>query len=449
MDDFGGKLRKALDDTVGASAKAREAEEKFRRELEEMGSEALSDLKWKWRAERMSCAKRVERAVFEYGRAISRNLKSSLTDDGRMPATINYLERYSAMKSIQDRNQLLLRIEQTMDLAKRAIERSQTLDPQSAVSDAAFSYRLALMKLSDIRVAPVEEAEPEEDAPIDSRDREALLASLEGAAEASFDVDALLGKDRLKEGESFKERRQAFENSLGAAKKDAEESHAKQLRANAGNAVGKTVALDDLPEFSGSVSCSTIHQRADLEILEGLVCKSFDTYRQVVRDNGLFAAFSEGSPFGKCRGYLSWMSSWDDWSAESFEYDDSEYGGDFDPHEYLRSRIPTAIEDLDKDGDTLQTAIQRMREFASRRYMGILDDDFKQHVDAFWYGFGKLMEFINGMVELDLGKYQSYCSRLTTAASARCGDLAMLMDDGQLAAYCEELEQMRDAVRAE
>ena len=35
----------------------------------------------------------------------------------------------------------------------------------------------------------------------------------------------------------------------------------------------------------------------------------------------------------------------------------------------------------------------------------------------------------------------------TDVAATRCGDLALLMDDGQLAAYCEELGRMRDAVR--
>ena len=130
-----------------------------------------------------------------------------------------------------------------------------------------------------------------------------------------------------------------------------------------------------------------------------------------------------------------------------YRYDDSEYGGDPIGREYVRSRIPTAIEDVEDDGDSLRTSIDRMREFNARRYFGLLDDDFKQHVDAFWYGFGKLMEAVNGLFDVDMRSYLRYRDRITDVAATRCGDLALLMDDGQLAAYCEELGRVRDAVR--
>ena len=137
MDDLADKLKDVLDVTVGASAKAREAEEAFLRELVEMRASALAKLKRRWRSEREAAAALLQRRVREYARAVSSSLKTSLSEDPRMPVTINYLERYSAMKAIQDRGLLLARIEQTIGLARTAAVRAGQLDPQRAVEEAA------------------------------------------------------------------------------------------------------------------------------------------------------------------------------------------------------------------------------------------------------------------------------------------------------------------------
>lgn len=83
-----------------------------------------------------------------------------------------------------------------------------------------------------------------------------------------------------------------------------------------------------------------------------------------------------------------------------------------------------------------------------RRHFSTFGDERRQHLDAFWYGFGKLMEFANGMIDVDLDGYRRYCARLSDAAAVRCGDLAVLMDSTQLAVYCDELGKVRDAARA-
>lgn len=448
MDDFADKLKGALDETVGASAKAREAEEAFLRELMEMRDSTLAGLKRPWRSEREAAGVLVQRRAREYAHAVSNSLKTSLSEDPRMPVTINYLDRYSVMKAIQDRSLLLSRIEQTLGLARTAVARAGQLDPQGAVDEAAGKYREDLAKVARIRVAPVEDAEDEgADASAISEDRERLLASLSEDADSAFS-DEVFSLDVSAGAEvSREERRAKFEKEVQAASARATSLHDQRLAENARSAVGASVELGDLEAFAGAVEFTMRFDAGEMTELADLVDVSFMTFSSVVKDNGLFAAFSEGSQFGRCVGFASWASGWDDWDAMEYRYDDSEYGGDPIGREYVRSRIPTAIEDVEDDGDSLRTSIDRMREFNARRYFGLLDDDFKQHVDAFWYGFGKLMEAVNGLFDVDMRSYLSYRDRITDVAATRCGDLALLMDDGQLAAYCEELGRMRDAVR--
>lgn len=448
MGDMVDKLKDALDETVGASAKAREAEEAFLRELAEARASSLANLKRRWRSEREAAGALVQRRVREYARAVSASLKDSLSRDRRMPVTINHLERYSTMKAIQDRGKLLARIEQTLALARTAAARAGELDPQGAVEEAAGKYRAGLVEVSRIRVAPVEdEGDEEADVPPTSESGEGLLASLMGDADSAFS-DEGFSFDAGAVGDASREaRREEFEKDLQAAVDRAGDLHARRLAQNARAAVGVTVELDDLEKFAGTVEVSARFNAGEVAELADLVDASFKTFSSVVKDNGLFAAFSEGSPFGRCVGFASWASGWDDWDAMEYRYDDSEYGGDPIGREYVRSRIPTAIEDVEDDGDSLRISIDRMREFNARRYFGLLDDDFKQHVDAFWYGFGKLMEAANGMFEVDMRSYLRYRDRITSVVAIRCGDLALLMDDGQLAAYYEEFGRMRDAVR--
>lgn len=448
MGDLADKLKDALNETVGASAKARDAEETFLRELEGMRSSALAKLKRSWRTEREAAAALVQRRVREYAHAVSASLKASLSEDGRMPLEINYLERYSAMKAIQDRSLLLARIDQTIELARTAVTRVGRLDPQRAVEKVAGEYRAALAEVSRIRVAPVEETEGEEPCVrTSSEDREGLLASMGEDADSAFSEEGFSLDITVVEEASREERRARFEKDVQAASTHAISLHEQRLAQNALSAAGASVELGDLEKFAGTVEVSTRFDAEEVAELADVVDASFKTFSSVVRDNGVFAAFSEGSPFGRCVGFANWTSSWDDWDAMEYRYDDSEYGGEPIGREYVRSRIPTAIEDIEEGGDSLRTSIDRMREFNACRYFGMLDDDFKQHVDAFWYGFGKLMEAVNGMFDVDMRSYLRYRDRVTDVAATRCSDLALLMGDGQVAAYCDELGRMRDAVR--
>lgn len=470
MGDFGEQLRGILDQTVGISARRREAEEVLQRELAQMRRDAERKLKEKWRDERMTGVRLIERAVREYASVVSGALRRKLAGDERMPLVINHLERYAAFKGMQDRRELLARIEQTIDLAAQAAQRACSVDPSAALDEAAEAYRVALEELSGVKVgAPKEQAGGgalgEEDVPGDSSaDRKETLDALVGGANDVFSDAALRdvhcsgggageanAAERATLGTSGEqtpeERKELFAEVLRAASALAEEPHRARLHQNAISVAGSAAAMGDLPVYSGQVSCSLVFDPDQVRELASLVKESFATYQRVVQDNGVFAAFSEGSSFGRCVGYTSWMSGWDDWSAEEYGYDDSEYLGEIPGREFVRSRIPSSVEDADDEGDALPTVVERMHAFNKRRYFGMLDDDFKQHVDAFWYGFGKLMEFANGLVEVDMSVYRAYCDDVAAEAAHRCGDLALLMDDAQLEAYCSDIRAMRDAAR--
>lgn len=101
--------------------------------------------------------------------------------------------------------------------------------------------------------------------------------------------------------------------------------------------------------------------------------------------------------------------------------------------------IPTGVEE-DEGGDTLERVIERMRKFNGQKYWGLLDDDFSQHVDVFWYGFKKLMENVNGLFELDSRAFGKYCSQVSRTAQESAGELGERMDESQLIAFRKEID---------
>ena len=93
-----------------------------------------------------------------------------------------------------------------------------------------------------------------------------------------------------------------------------------------------------------------------LELVE-LVRVSFKTFSQVVRDNGLLAAFSEEGSYGSCSGYVI-----DAWWTDMIE---DEYIG-LKPGEGEYGDIATDVCE-DKGGDSLERTIERMHAFNKER----------------------------------------------------------------------------------
>ena len=80
-----------------------------------------------------------------------------------------------------------------------------------------------------------------------------------------------------------------------------------------------------------------------------------------------------------------------------------------------------------------------MRSFNEQKYWGMLDDDFQVHVDAFWYGFKKLMVNVNGLFEVDLRAFGNYYDKMRAAAKGKAKTLGMQMDPYQAERFCKEV----------
>ena len=443
MTEHQDKLLEALDRTIGPSAKRAQKQEDLRRELARMRKETLEDLKRRWTADRKGAAALVEHGIRRYGQAALSYVKNSFGQDARMPLNINYLERYSAMKAMQDRKQLLMRLRQTLDAAREAIDRASSIEVQAGFDDAAVAFRSSLEQVSSVSVCDIGEMDKEEISVQDCADGDGsvldgLIKEIEvllpGLPDSLCDSSA----DTLDDEEAL----DRYRKQLDAAAVAAEVKHREVLRRLASSAVGKRIETQGLSDFREVITYSLTQDSSVLRELYAEVDKSFATYETVVRDNGLFSAFSEGSSFGRCEGRLGWMLGWDDSFLEPYGYDDVERSGETGATKPVLFAIPTAIEDVDDEGDTLLTVAERMREFNRKHYFGMLDDDFKQHVDAFWYGFSKLMDFVNGMIEVDVRPFQRYCSRITDELVARCRSVSVLMNDEQLSDYCEQLRKL-------
>ena len=70
-------------------------------------------------------------------------------------------------------------------------------------------------------------------------------------------------------------------------------------------------------------------------------------------------------------------------------------------------------------------------------------DDFDAHVEAFWYGFKKLMEGVNGLYRLNPAAFNQYCNVLADGAKQAALDMgASSMDAHQVEEFCKEVERI-------
>ncbi|MEO2500719.1 hypothetical protein ABG971_08705, partial [Collinsella aerofaciens] len=167
------------------------------------------------------------------------------------------------------------------------------------------------------------------------------------------------------------------------------------------------------------------------------VKKSFETYRRVVADGGLFCAFGSGSPHGICQG-----SSYFDYDSR---LDEDVLVGEYDGatrHDVRREvPIPELVDEASAEGgDSLEVAVTRMREFNGRRYDGVLDEDPSRHVNAFWYGLKKLSQYCEAAVRVDERAWDCFIDKVQFAYDEPVGRLATRMDDKQVAAFVAAVE---------
>ncbi len=441
------ELKEAMAEAGKAFADGLAANEEAKRErveacaMAELRNEALHATQEVLGRERRANRNRVVWAVANYCSQERKDVLDSLKNDKRMPRSINYLERYNALLGMDDRYEVLRRLDQTIAKAETILDEVDEIDVDAALSEAAAEFAGRVYRLNGITVVEAEDQVDDEtgmppknpitkmaesDKEFDQAIEDAFLDAF-GAISEAEEQQAVFVADQDERVERFIAQ---LEEAVLAAEKVAKEAS----YAGAKSVAGNTLIIPECPAFDDSV---VLEAELDVDQVRELaveVRKSFKTFKQVVQDNGLFAAFSSEGTFGACRGWRFgyW---WDD-----FLYDMSEFEGDIPGRDPARD-IPSDVEE-DEGGDTLEKSIERMREFNKSRYTGMLDDEFDEHVDAFWYGFKKLMENVNGLYRMNASAFNQYCNEVAEAAKQAAQDMgASSMDAHQVEEFCKEVDK--------
>lgn len=353
--------------------------------------------------------------------------------------------RYAAFLRMEDKAELLARLEQTLAFIEVKL-RANTANRVRAAYDAAVALVLqGAARLSDVCVMDA--------APLDAdllctqleqlrcaADATDLAGMITATFESELSATGSQGADGLVDdvagdvaGDVALERE--LTNVRGAAQRARLAAQAYRAE-RAARVAGSTVEPSGLPE-SACVACETACDAGKLAELLAQVKKSFETYRRVVTDGGLFCAFGAGSPHGICCG------------SSFFDYDDrfdedvlvGEYDGATRHNVRREVAIPELVDEASADGgDSLEVAVARMREFNGRRYDGVLDEDPARHVNAFWYGLKKLGQYCEAAVRVDERAWDCFIDKVQFAYDEPVGRLATQMDDKQVAAFVAAVE---------
>lgn len=365
------------------------------------------------------------------------DMMDELSCDPEMVKPINYVERYNALRSVGDSRVVVQKLELTLDQADALLKRVSASNPASALERAAAAYAKSAMEFSGAEVG-----EPDDDVSSELIDLQRSL--VDGLVSASrelgdeiaqlvrgvFDECATPSSDavvqaaererarHLEDGERNRELVDAVLSAIDAVLRAAVE--------NAEQVAGKKLTFDLPDAYTCDVSLGDVSSAEKLGELAREVRRSFATFKEVIADNGVFAAFAGTGSFGNCQGDI-WF--WDD---------ECEYTGGRPGSRQLEG-IECGVEE-DRVGDSLERCIERMREFNAREYWGMLDDDFPQHVDAFWYGFEHYMRELGEICRVDMHSFKRYCTDVDGRVRNACWELALRMDDVQAREFARKFE---------
>ena len=365
------------------------------------------------------------------------DMMDELSCDPEMVKPINYVERYNALRSVGDSRVVVQKLEVTLDQADALLKRVSASNPASALERAAAAYAKSAMEFSGAEVG-----EPDDDVSSELIDLQRSLG--DGLVSASrelgdeiaqlvrgvFDECATPSSDavvqaaererarHLEDGERNRELVDAVLSAIDAVLRAAVE--------NAEQVAGKKLTFDLPDAYTCDVSLGDVSSAEKLGELAREVRRSFATFKEVIADNGVFAAFAGTGSFGNCQGDI-WF--WDD---------ECEYTGGRPGSRQLEG-IECGVEE-DRVGDSLERCIERMREFNAREYWGMLDDDFPQHVDAFWYGFEHYMRELGEICRVDMHSFKRYCTDVDGRVRNACWELALRMDDVQAREFARKFE---------
>lgn len=432
---------KAFADGLAANEETKR-EKDMARAVAELRSDALRHVKERLGRERRVNRDRAVWTVANYCSKARADVLDELKNDKRMPRSINYLERYNALLGMDDRSEVLRRLDQTIAKAETILDEVNEIDVDAALSEAAAKYAEKVRKLDGITIVEAEEQVADETdmppkSPITKKTEsdEEFEKAIEDAFTEAFggisDIEEQQAALVADQDARIEKLASQIEEAMLAAEKTAKAA----LRAGAESVTGNVLAIPERPAFGGSAVLAAELDVEQVQELAGEVRKSFKTFKEVVKDNGLFAAFASEGTFGACKGWRFgyW---WDD-----FLFDLSEYEGEIPGRDPVCD-IPSNIEE-DKGGDTLEKSIERMREFNQKRYWGMLDDDFDGHIEAFWYGFKKLMESVNGLHRMNPSAFNQYCNDLAEDAKQATLEVgAASFDAHQVDEFCKDIKEL-------
>ncbi len=381
------------------------------------------------------------RAVDTYVRRVEGAVLARARKQAGVVGPLQMERRYAAFLRMEDKAELLTRLEQTLAFIEVKL-RANTAARVRAAYDAAGAMVLQdVVRLSDVRVV---DAVPL-DADLLCTQLEQLRCAadatdLAGMITATFESElSATGSQGAGGSASDVAGDVALERELTNVRGAAQRARlaAQAYRAErAARVAGSTVEPSGLPK-PACVACETACDAGELSELLDQVKKSFETYRRVVADGGLFCAFGTGSPHGFCCGtsYLDYDSRLDE-DVLVGEYDGATR------HTVRREvPIPELVDEASAEGgDSLEVAVARMQEFNGRRYDGVLDVDPARHVNAFWYGLKKLSQYFEAAVRVDERAWDCFIDKVQYAYDEPVGRLATQMDDKQVAAFVAAVE---------
>ncbi len=381
------------------------------------------------------------RAVDTYVRRVEGAALARARKQAGVVGSLQMERRYAAFLRMEDKAELLTRLEQTLAFIEVKL-RANTADRVRAAYDAAGALVLQdVARLGDVRVVDA--------VPLDADLLCTQLEQLRCAADATDLAGMITATFESELSATGPQHADGFTGDLagdvagdvalereltnvrGAAQRARLAAQAYRAE-RAVRVVGSTVEPVSLPE-PVCVACDV----GELSELLVQVKKSFETYRRVVADGGLFCAFGSGSPHGICRGssYLDYDSRLDE-DVLVGEYDGATR------HDVRREvAIPELVDEASADGgDSLEVAVARIRKFNGRRYDGVLDEDSARHVNAFWYGLKKLSQYCEAAVRVDERAWDCFIDKVQFAYDEPVGRLATQMDDKQVAAFVAAVE---------
>lgn len=383
------------------------------------------------------------RAVDTYVRRVESDSIARARKQASVVGPLQMERRYAAFLRMEDKAELLARLEQTLAFIEVKLQ-ANTADRVRAAYDAAGALVLqGVARLSDVRVAdavPLDadllctQLEQMRCAADATNLADMITATFESELAATGSQDAGVSVGDVA-GDVALERE--LTNVRGAAQRARLAAQAYRAE-RAARVAGSTVEPSSLPELA-CVACEAACDAGLLAELLAQVKKSFETYRRVVADGGLFSAFGTVSPHGICSG-----TSYYDYDSR---YDEDVLVGEYDGatrHNVRREvAIPELVEEVSAEGgDSLEIAVARMREFNGRRYDGVLDEDPARHVNAFWYGLKKLSQYCEAAVRVDERAWDCFIDKVQFAYDDPVGRLAAQMDEKQAAAFVAAVDAL-------